>query len=547
MVCIDDRLIAVGFRKMVSLIKSIHSNTECYFLTLSQSLTPLHYLFGKYGAVGGLKQNFVREIAEGLADADVIGFSSMTSHAEITKNVIREIKAINPKAYIIWGGIHPIMEPADSINHANAICTGEGEFAFPLFWNAYKNGNDFYQTKNFWFNKNGEIIRNGFLPIAMGEEIDRLPIPHYGEDEFAYTPGKGFRPMTSLDYLKLSGICLNTVWSIGCPYKCSYCGNTVFIENDKDYRKIRHPSVDYIIRQVKDVLKKHPFVTSISFHDDSFMAIPKVILKEFAEKWKREIHLPFCVYGVIPSFVKEDKFEILVEAGMNRVRMGIQSGSDRILKFYERPNKPGLIHHAASIINKFSDYMVPPSYDLILDNPIEERQDIVDTLELLYNLPRPFTLNIFSLRVIKHSVLERQLLEHNVNIEDITQNYVTASPTLANIMIYLLAVFKPPRRLFDYFLKYAKPYREEQTRFPLLILVARFLWLFKRGTDHFRFMDFSLFQGNLGLAGWVFWKIGLVKFWQSKINKSFSKPPSHPDTSEESEEVLKDLSTTRVG
>lgn len=31
-------------------------------------------------------------------------------------------------------------------------------------------------------------------------------------------------------------------------------------------------------------------------------------LEEFAELWKAELDLPFAVYGVIPNYVKEDKF-----------------------------------------------------------------------------------------------------------------------------------------------------------------------------------------------------------------------------------------------
>ena len=41
---------------------------------------------------------------------------------------------------------------------------------------------------------------------------------------------------------------------------------------------------------------------------------------------------------------------------MKRVRMGIQSGSDQVLEFYDRPNKPGLIPHATSILAEYKEY-----------------------------------------------------------------------------------------------------------------------------------------------------------------------------------------------
>jgi radical SAM superfamily enzyme YgiQ (UPF0313 family) len=47
--------------------------------------------------------------------------------------IIATIRELNSKAYIVWGGIHPIIHPEDAIKHADAICTGEGEFAFKNF------------------------------------------------------------------------------------------------------------------------------------------------------------------------------------------------------------------------------------------------------------------------------------------------------------------------------------------------------------------------------------------------------------------------------
>src|SRR5437588_8984719 len=41
------------------------------------------------------------------------------------------------------------------------------------------------------------------------------------------------------------------------------------------------------------------------------MAISYEQLEEFAELWHDEVGIPFAVYGVIPNYVKQDKFEIL--------------------------------------------------------------------------------------------------------------------------------------------------------------------------------------------------------------------------------------------
>ena len=39
------------------------------------------------------------------------------------------------------------------------------------------------------------------------------------------------------DYLDNNGLGYPTLWSIGCPLHCTFCGNTVFIANDPKYKR----------------------------------------------------------------------------------------------------------------------------------------------------------------------------------------------------------------------------------------------------------------------------------------------------------------------
>jgi radical SAM superfamily enzyme YgiQ (UPF0313 family) len=79
-----------------------------------------------------------------LVGADVIGFSSMTGYADLTHRIIRRLRKLDPSTFIICGGIHPIIHPEDAITgEVDAICTGEGEFAFDEFLDAYKADRDY--------------------------------------------------------------------------------------------------------------------------------------------------------------------------------------------------------------------------------------------------------------------------------------------------------------------------------------------------------------------------------------------------------------------
>lgn len=222
-------------------------------------------------------------------------------------------------------------------------------------------------------------------------------------------------------------------------------------------------------------------MSQVSFHDDSFMAIPYRELEKFSELWQKELQVPFTVFGVIPNYVKQEKFDLLTWAGMNRVRMGIQSGSQDILDFYRRPTPPARIMEAGEVIGSFAGtYHVPPAYDIIVDNPIETRQDVVDTLELLYKMPRPYTLLVYSLKIIPNTDLERAMSERGVDLDGIDSSFMSVPPRAANLLLYVLALWKPPRWLFDRLLRSVKPSSEPQPLYARTGVLLRIAYLVKR-------------------------------------------------------------------
>ena len=291
----------------------------------------------------------------------------MTHYSTTVHKLIAEIRKINSKTYIVWGGIHAIVHPEDAIKHADAVCTGEGEFAFETFLDLYKSGKDFTTAPSFWFRKDNNIIKNRNLPLMTPKEMDSLPSLLYDDKELIYYREKGLKKINSNDFIEFTGLSYNTIWSIGCPLHCTYCANTKFIEYDNNYRRLRHSSPRFIIDEIKRAKSKHPHLSTILFHDDSFMALKYEVLEEFCKLWKEEVKMNFAIYGIIPTYVREDKVALLVDAGMNRARMGIQSGSDNILEFYKRPTKLHRIKEATEILNKFKKYMIPPAYDIILE------------------------------------------------------------------------------------------------------------------------------------------------------------------------------------
>jgi anaerobic magnesium-protoporphyrin IX monomethyl ester cyclase len=524
MVSLEDGIIALGFRKMAAYMERINPDTKTYYVGLPRYRSMWKSFRRTLGDTPTFEASDYEAIAESISDADIVAFSSMTGYADMTKEVITRVRRRNRNAYIMWGGIHPIVYPENAIEaDVDAICVGEGEFPFHDFLDRYKEGRDFSDIRNFWFkSRDGNVKRNGFLPLMTNAELDTLPFGKYGGEEWMYRRHDGFTPVTVDDYLQNSGLGYNAIWTIGCPLHCTFCANTVFIQNDAAYKKIRHSSPAYMVAEVENVRKTHPHVTTVLFNDDSFMGMPNREILEFATLWRERLQgVQFVVYGVIPTLVHREKFEMLTWAGMQRVRMGIQSGSERMLDFYKRPIPIPKVEHAAQVISEFKKYQIPPSFDFIVDNPVETRQDVIDTLELVYRLARPFTMNVLSLRIIPNTMLEKQMLAAGFDVDLIDANYLRLRPTWSNMMMFLLLWCRPPRKVFDWLLRRVRAYNEPQKNYPILLSLARIPWLLLQGYRHLRWGEFSVITGK---AGYYLWKTGLLGLWWKLMRPRYEMP-----------------------
>jgi radical SAM superfamily enzyme YgiQ (UPF0313 family) len=526
LVSLEDGITSCGFRKMAAYVARLNEDTESCYVSTNRYRSIRNGLRGTLGSAGSLEPEDLDRAAHELAGADLVGFSSMTGYADLTRKLIARVKAIDPSTYVVWGGIHPIIHPEDAIlSPVDAICVGEGEHAFRELYGGLMDGRRPTDVKNMWFRPggDGDTIRNHFLPLMSQQDMEALPFPQYGEGELIYHMGEGFVPMQTADYIANDGLSYTTLWSIGCPFHCTYCGNTKFIANDPKYKRIRHPSARYIVDEVKTARERFPHLSQVSFHDDSFMAIPYREIEEFAELWKAELDMPFAVYGVIPNYVKREKFELLTWAGMNRIRMGIQSGSRRTLEFYKRPSPPEKILAAGQINASFAPrYHIPPAYDIITDNPIETREDVVDTLELLYEMERPYTLFIYALKVIPNTELEKAMKERGVDIEEIDATFFAIPPKMGNLLLYLLCLWRPPRWLWTRLLAHVHGSAEPQRLYPRTARALRTLYLGRRALSHLRKLDFSAIPGR---TGYVVWRVGLIGLWRRRFTRRLPRPP----------------------
>ena len=341
------------------------------------------------------------ELISMTKDAGLIGISVMSNFLDEAIQVTRRLKQAG-RGPIIWGGIHPTVDPDRSLNYADMICVGEGEEAIQELADKMERSEPLDKVKNIWVKKDGKLINNEIRPLI--QDLDSIPFQDFDYKSHYVMTDSGFQEMTP-DLIKFYSKnamfeqeTYLTMPSRGCCYSCSYCCNNYLNEVYKGQRIVRKRSVDNIIAELIQIKDRFPFIKKIQFEDDAFSYVfTKSEVEDFAEKYKRNIGLDLFVTGIAPATIDRDKFTSLINAGMTSVRLGVQTGSSRTLEIYNRKQTNAQVRAAAGLINEFKDRLRFIQYDIILDNPWEKTDDLMETLILLNGLPAPFLICLQSL------------------------------------------------------------------------------------------------------------------------------------------------------
>ena len=241
----------------------------------------------------------------------VVAYSGSTGEHKLYFEFNRELKKKHPELITIMGGPHATFFPERTLADASidAACIGEGDYAFPQFLDRVGQGRDFSDLENIMVT---EGKRPKLRPLV--QDLDSLPFPDrsvfYDGGENNNNPIKHF------------------FVTRGCPYDCTYCFNKPFRKMYPGQRYVRRRSVDNIIEEIVKV-REGGLLKYIKFYDDIFVFKAGDWLEEFAEKYSREVGLPFfCLMRA--NLMTKKIADLLKKAGCRAMSMSIESSNDRI-------------------------------------------------------------------------------------------------------------------------------------------------------------------------------------------------------------------------
>jgi anaerobic magnesium-protoporphyrin IX monomethyl ester cyclase len=166
---------------------------------------------------------------------------------------------------------------------------------------------------------------------------------------------------------------MNLATSRGCPYHCNWCAKPIWGQR-------------YHVRSPENVvaelawLKRTYKPDHVWFVDDIFGLIPGWV-QRFSDLVEEEgARVPFKSLQRVDLILKGDTIDALRRAGAQRIWVGAESGSQKILDAMEKGTQVEHIYHAARRLRAAG---IQVGFFLQFGYPGETRQDIERTLQMV--------------------------------------------------------------------------------------------------------------------------------------------------------------------
>ena len=376
-----------------------------------------------------------------------VGVSSMTGpqirHALDISRIVKE----HGNTPMVWGGPHPTLMPAQTLENPNVdiVVHGEGDETFLELVQALDGKRPLNTVTGIWYKNNGDLQSTGVRPFM--DVNKQLPLPYHLIDLKNFT-----RTIFGIEHLDF-------FTSRGCPHDCTFCYNTAFHK-----KRWRPMTAEMVIERVKEFVRAYD-VKGIYFNDSNFFVdlrrgrqilegIINANLKVIISKINIDVHNLLRV--------TDEDFALLQRAGCTRLPIAIESGSKRVSALLKKPVN---LERILEINRELCRFGMAPCYGFMIGLPTETEDELAETVSLAlrlreenpqsetsFNIYTPFPgTELFDVTV-KLGLQPPQKLEDWAcfNYRNLTQGAPWLSPKMRRIVEMLdFCNFFVGRRFFD--------------------------------------------------------------------------------------------------
>jgi len=367
------------------------------------------------------------------AGCSLVGLSVMTGNPITTSLRVSEYIKSKYTTPIVWGGPHPTILPEQTLENesidyvirdwgSKALCQligfVKGEFSCHSERSEECSGlrpasgeRCFAQAQHDHDGESGGTFKRS-LDVEHGQPkaVDRgaraishilgLGYKEHGEIKLnAVQTSFEFLDYRDLPYdlvditrdnycrLESGELTLPIFTAVGCPYKCTFCMSPAVYEKISGKKWIAH-DVEYILGHVQLLLDKYDFQRLQVYDDDSFVDLARMreLLREYVRRgYHKKLKLDFRGARINElDRMDEDFLRLMVEANVELLAIGAESGSDEILEIM---GKGITVEQIIRVNRKLARFpSLKPHYNFFCGVPGETLETIIKTKELILQL-----------------------------------------------------------------------------------------------------------------------------------------------------------------
>jgi len=308
---------------------------------------------------------------------DAVGFQFYTFDNNYISKALAIIKGINPRIITLTGGPHPTAVPEETMSEMGDTLDfsfkGEAETGLPLLLK------EITLTAGDKGRLNSEILstipgliwrRNGSTMVnaqVFREDLDELGFPAWDlirPDKYPEAQHGAF-----FENFPIAPIMITR----GCPFQCTFCGGSLITG-----KKVRFRSVGHVMQEI-EMLYKDYGIREIHIVDDNFTMKPDYA-KEFCRKLIASgLKISWATpNGVRVDTLDEELLRLMKESGLYLISLGIESGSDRILKLMKKHLDTANVRERIKLIRKVG---IDIAGFFIIGFPGETKEEIRQTIK----------------------------------------------------------------------------------------------------------------------------------------------------------------------
>jgi radical SAM superfamily enzyme YgiQ (UPF0313 family) len=263
------------------------------------------------------------------------------------------------------GGPHATAKAGEVLDicpDVDYVVRGEGEYTLLELIRALEKGEaTCHSITGLSYRKDNVPVHNP--PRSMAVDLHRFPFP----DRTLLMHEQHY---TSEDM----GLIMTTR---GCPYACTYCATNT--------QQVSYRSRDHILEEIQAVKARYG-TTQFTFKDDSFTVNRKNVRAFCNALIGAKVHITWeCNTRV--NLINEPLLRLMKRAGCNFIKVGIESGSERVLQRMNKQITHEQVRQAAQLFRKVGIHWT--GY-FMMGVPGETEEDIRQTIAFLHEVKPDF-------------------------------------------------------------------------------------------------------------------------------------------------------------